>query len=298
MLRIAVAGYGNVGRGAYEAALAAKDMQVVCVAEAPNVPVPGALAGMWVTRLKDINKFGGVDAAILALPSRMSADAADELLSMGINTVDAFDAHEEIWATKCRLDATAKIHGVTAVISAGWDPGTDSVIRALFEAMAPNGLSYTSFGPGMSMGHTVIAKTVRGVKNALSMTMPAGAGIHRRMVYVELDEGAALDAVAAQIKSDPAFSHDETHVIAVEDVKALLNVAHGVEITRAGVSGSTHNQSLAYSMKINNPALTGQILVSAARAAVKGEPGCYTLLEIPIIDLLPGEREELIKRLA
>ena len=50
-------------------------------------------------------------------------------------------------------------------------------------------------------------------------------------------------------------------------------------------------------MKINNPALTAQVLVNMARASMKQKPGCYTMVEIPVIDMLEGDREELIGRL-
>lgn len=63
------------------------------------------------------------------------------------------------------------------------------MIRCMFELMAPRGVSYTNFGPGMSMGHSVAVKALPGVEDALSMTMPAGAGIHRRIVYVQLKPG-------------------------------------------------------------------------------------------------------------
>ena len=297
MIKTAIVGFGNVGRCVHDALAAAKDMELVCIVESPNVPVAHGMAGCWVSQLKDIRIHGDVDVAILALPSRLCPDAAEELLAMGINSVDAFDVHEEIWTTKCRLDEVAKKHGAAGIIAAGWDPGSDSIVRALFEAMAPSGLSYTDFGPGMSMGHTVAVKAMGGVKNALSMTIPTGSGVHRRMVYVELQEGAALSDVTARIKNDSYFAHDETHVIAADDISSLTNMGHGVEITRNGVSAKAHNQVLAFSMKINNPALTGQIMVGAARAVVKCMPGCYTLLEIPVIDLLPGEQGELIKRL-
>jgi diaminopimelate dehydrogenase len=149
----------------------------------------------------------------------------------------------------------------------------------------------------MSMGHSVAAKAVEGVESALSMTIPSGAGVHRRMVYVQLSPGADFETVERQIKSDPYFSHDETHVTAVDDVAEYMDVGHGVNIIRKGVAGSTHNQIFEYSHKINGPSLTGQILVNSARAAVKQKPGCYTLIEIPIIDMLPGEKKDLIKNL-
>ena len=105
-----------------------------------------------------------------------------------------------------------------SVISAGWDPGSDSIVRVLMESLAPKGLTYTNFGPGMSMGHSVCVRSKKGVKEALSVTIPLGEGIHRRMVYVELEEGAKLEDVTAEIKADPYFAHDETHVFAVASV--------------------------------------------------------------------------------
>jgi diaminopimelate dehydrogenase len=188
-----------------------------------------------------------------------------------------------------------------AVLSAGWDPGSDSVVRALLEACAPKGLTYTNFGPGMSMGHSVAARAVSGVREALSMTIPTGTGVHRRMVYIELAEGASFENVAAAIKADPYFSHDDTRVMQVESVAALQDMGHGVELTRKGVAGKTHNQLFEFSMRINNPAVTAQILVSSARAAVRkqrrGENGAYTMIEIAPIDYLPGEKEGIIARL-
>ena len=216
---------------------------------------------------------------------------------MGINTVDSFDIHSKIVELRSSLDKVARENGTVAVISAGWDPGSDSVVRALLQAAAPKGLTYTNFGPGMSMGHTVCVKSKPGVKNALSMTIPLGTGIHRRMVYVELEDGAKLEEVAAAVKADPYFASDETHVMAVESVDAVKDMGHGVNMTRKGVSGKTQNQLFEFDMKINNPALTAQILVDVARASMKQAPGAYTMIEIPVIDLLPGDRDELIRAL-
>lgn len=129
------------------------------------------------------------------------------------------------------------------------------------------------------------------------MTIPAGTGIHRRMVYIELEQGYRFEEVAQHIKSDPYFASDETHVIEVPCVDNLLDMGHGVNLTRKGVSGKTQNQLFEFNMQINNPALTAQIMVSSARATLRQKPGCYTLIEIPVIDLLYGDREELIRHL-
>ena len=298
MLQVAIVGFGNIGKAAYEAVLNAPDMELKCIIEpSEKIDIPENLKNIREFDYKNIHKHGGINVAILGTPSRLCPDIAENLLNMGICTVDSYDMHENIWELKCRLDEAAKKSGKSSIISAGWDPGSDSVIRALMDAMAPQGLSYTNFGPGMSMGHTVAAKAIEGVENALSVTIPAGAGVHKRMVYVQLKSGASIEKVTQLIKADPYFSHDETHVKQVDDVAAITDMGHGVYINRKGVAGNTHNQLLEYSHKINGPALTGQMLVNAARAVVKQQPGCYTLIEIPVIDMLPGNKEDLIKRL-
>ena len=295
-LNIAIIGYGNIGKYALEAVEAAPDMQCVGivrrVASKDGFP---ELAPYPV--VSDIRELGQVDVAILATPSRKVPETAEKYLAMGISTVDSFDIHTEIADLRAKLSPVAAAHGAVSIISAGWDPGSDSVVRAMMQGLAPAGITYTNFGPGRSMGHSVAAKAVPGVKDALSMTIPVGTGLHRRMVYVELEEGADFAAVEQAIKSDPYFVHDETHVAQVPSVAALNDVGHGVNLVRKGVSGRTHNQHLEFNMSINNPALTGQVLVMVARAAVRQQPGCYTMIEIPVIDMLAGDRETLIRQL-
>lgn len=295
-IKVAIVGYGNIGKYSLQALQAAPDMDIAgIVRRAGAENCPAELAGYKV--VKCIDELGKVDVAILATPTRSVEEYALDCLAKGINTVDSFDIHGLIVDLRRSLDAAAKKSGAVSIISAGWDPGSDSVVRTLMESLAPKGLSYTNFGPGRSMGHSVCAKSKDGVKDALSMTIPLGQGIHRRMVYVELESGAKLEDVTAAIKADPYFASDETHVFAVESVDALNDVGHGVHMTRKGVSGTTHNQLFEFNMTINNPALTAQVLVNAARATMKQQPGAYTMIEIPVIDYLPGDREELIRHL-
>lgn len=294
-IRAAVVGYGNIGRFTVEALEAAPDFEIAGVVRRNVTDIPAELAAYKV--VTDIRELGHVDVAVLATPTREVEKYALEYLAMGINTVDSFDIHTSIIDLRRSLDAAAKKAGRVAVISAGWDPGSDSIVRTLLEAAAPKGLTYTNFGPGMSMGHTVCVKSKAGVKNALSMTMPKGDGMHRRMVYVELEPGARLEDVAKAVKEDPYFASDETHVMAVESVDAVKDMGHGVHMVRKGVSGKTQNQRFEFNMSINNPALTAQLLVGVARASMRLTPGAYTMVEIPVIDLLPGDREELIAHL-
>lgn len=283
-IRVAVLGYGNIGRAAEQAVKAAPDMQ---------------LAGVF--HHDDCLDCVEADVMLVCTPTREVQKFATVLAARGVCTVDSFDIHGQIWNLRSAMDAVCRTNQTVSIISAGWDPGSDSVVRALLLALAPKGLTYTNFGPGRSMGHTVAAKAIAGVKNALSMTIPLGTGIHRRMVYVELEDGADFKTVEAAILRDDYFAHDETHVIAVDSVDALNNVAHGVNLVRNGVSGETHNQRFEFNMAINNPALTGQVMVSCARAAMRlkerGDYGARTMIELAPIDLLPGSTENLVKAL-
>ena len=247
--------------------------------------------------VKNIRDLKDVDVAILAVPTRSCPEYAKDIISLGINTVDSYDIHTGIVGYRAEMMPLCKEKQSVCVISAGWDPGSDSIVRTLMQSLAPKGLSYTNFGPGMSMGHSVCAKGKEGVKDALSMTIPLGESIHRRMVYVELEENASLEEVTKAIKADPYFAHDETHVIAVKSVDDVKDMGHGVHLVRKGVSGETQNQHFEFNMSINNPALTAQVLVNVARASMRLQPGCYTMIEIPVIDMLEGDKEELIASL-
>lgn len=295
-IRAAVVGYGNIGHYAVEALEAAPDFEIAgIVRRRGDKDKPAELAAYAV--VDDIVKLSDVDVAILATPTRSCPEYAEKIVAMGINTVDSFDIHTDILDYRTKQMENCKKAGKVSVISAGWDPGSDSIVRVLMQSLAPKGLTYTNFGPGMSMGHSVCVRGKQGVKDALSVTIPLGEGIHRRMVYVELEEGATLDQVTSEIKADPYFAHDETHVFAVNSVDEVKDMGHGVNLIRKGVSGKTQNQRFEFNMSINNPALTAQVLVNVARASLRLAPGCYTMPEIPVIDMLPGTREEVVATL-
>ena len=189
-IRAAIVGYGNIGKYALEAIEAAPDMEcagVVRRAGAENKPAE--LADYPV--VKNIQELKDVDVAILATPTRKVEEYAKQCLALGINTVDSFDIHTQIVDLRRTLDAVAKANNAVSIISAGWDPGSDSIVRTLMESLAPKGISYTNFGPGRSMGHSVAVRAIAGVKDALSMTLPAGSPASSACLS-ELSRGSTL----------------------------------------------------------------------------------------------------------
>ncbi len=303
-IQVALVGFGNVGWMALESLVNEPDMELAGIVEIKNIQEiksslnPYNCCKFGNTKVvENISELGKVDVALICAPSRKVKDLVVHYLSLGINTVDSFDIHSEIPELRRFIDPIAKQNNAVSIISAGWDPGIDSVIRGWFLAMAPKGITTTNYGPGMSMGHTCAVKAIEGVKNALSITVPAGMGIHRRMVYVELEPDARFEEVEQAIKNDPYFIKDRTYVFQVENIENLIDMGHGVVMERKGVSGETHNQYFRFEMRINNPALTAQVMVSAARATMKQKPGCYTMIEVPVIDFLYGELEDFVAKI-
>ena len=294
-IKAAIVGYGNIGKYIIESLQAASDFEIAGIVRRDATNVPSELTAYKV--VDSVSKLGDVDVALLSVPTRSVEHFAKECLALGINTVDSFDIHSDILSLRDALDSVAREHDAVSVISSGWDPGSDSIIRALFESMAPKGITYTNFGPGMSMGHTVAVKAVDGVKDALSMTIPTGTGVHRRMVYIELKDEYDFVTVSQAVKLDDYFIKDETHVFQVENVDILKDMGHGVLMERKGASGNTQNQQFKFDMRVNNPALTAQMMVNAARASMRQEPGAYTLIEIPVVDLLQGSSDSWISKL-
>lgn len=169
-IRAAVVGYGNIGRYSVEALEAAKDFEIAgIVRRQGDKDKPLELTPYDV--VDDITKLKDVDVAILATPTRSCPEYAARIVALGINTVDSFDIHTSILDYRRGQMDHCKKAGRVSVISAGWDPGSDSVVRVLMESLAPKGLTYTNFGPGMSMGHSVCVRSKKGVKNALSVTI-------------------------------------------------------------------------------------------------------------------------------
>lgn len=297
-IRLAIVGLGNVGKGALDAVQASPDMELAGVVVREQSLQRTQAGYPTLPLVSNIQHLGPIDVAVLALPSRIVPAITPQILAQGINTVDCYDIGHSLWQLRTQLDVAAKATGATAISAAGWDPGTNSLIRAIFALQAPCGTTYTNFGPGMSMGHTAAAKRIAGVKDALSLTIPQGQGKHRRLVYIELSESHSLTTVNQAILQDPYFSHDETRVQIVNDVQAMMDTNHGALIEHQGTSGSTPCQSFRYELRINNPALTGQILIAAARATQQMQPGAYTMLEVPLAYFLPGSIREIIASFA
>ena len=296
-IKIAISGWGNVGRVCKQA-----------VENAPDVELSGVVRRLQsvdkdkdelkgVCVVTDIDALKDIDVAVVSVPSREAPGKVKEIISKGIPTVDSFDVHDHIQAVKKDLHPLAIQYKTVSIFGAGWDPGTDSAIRTILRLISPDGQTTTTFGGtkgGRSMGHTAAVKAIDGVKNAVSLTLPNGAGCHKRKVYIELMPGADFEKIKNQICQDPYFVHDDTSVTAVEDISLFDTMNHGGELERL-----TRNIRQAYSVEGINPMMTANVLIASARAAYRAKQnaqyGAFTFIERPLIDFLPGSFEERLK---
>ncbi|MEG2295856.1 MAG: diaminopimelate dehydrogenase [Oscillospiraceae bacterium] len=285
MIKVVVVGYGNVGKYVVGELKSCEEIQLVGIVRTRNYKTAPELKDFEV--VNQIDKLSvKPDVAILTVPSRSVPELAEYFLKKGIHTVDSYDIHDHIFTVKTKLDKIAKENERVSILSAGWDPGLNSVVRTIMQIAAPRGITYTDFGPGMSMGHTVALKDIQGVGDALAVTIPLGMGKHRRDVYIKPIKKIDEQRIKLDIRNDDYFTKDTLDIQMVDEVTQFMDMGHATNITRKGGSATVQNQRFHFDMQINNPALTAQILIASAKASVKQKPGCYTLLELPMCDLL------------
>lgn len=297
VLRLAVVGVGKVGRNCAEAMCRTDDLVPAALvrrtADAGD-RLPDAIRHVPV--VVDIGQARDVQGALVCVPTNFASEAARRILSRGIPTVECATYHgEALLEHKATLHKAARQHKVPVIVGAGWDPGLLSLFRSWFALLTPGGTTETKHRPGTSLHHTLMARSVAGVKDALSTEVRAADGRLQRYVYVELERGASPEQVAAAIRADPLFLNEETQVFPVESLAGLEREGRGVVLERQGPSGPLAHQGLLFEARFEEALLTAQVMLAAARALPTLGPGAHLLSEIPLAALW-GDRAEKAAR--
>lgn len=324
-MRIAIYGYGNLGRGVECAVQASKDASLVGVFTRRAPESVKTLTGAKVYPASQISDFiNDIDVLMICGGSATDLPKMTPELAKSFNVVDSFDTHAAIPEHFDRVDAAAKSSGHTALISAGWDPGLFSLSRLYAECVLPDGKDYTFWGRGVSQGHSDAIRRIPGVKDARQYTVPVEDALnrvrngeqptltarekHTRECYVVAEEGANLDEIRNSIQTMPNYFADyDTTVefISEEELKANhAGMPHGGRVIRTGRTGlkSENEHVIEYSLKLDsNPEFTASALLAFARAIDKkhkrGETGCYTVFDIAPADMSPYSGDQLRRRL-
>ncbi|PKN00651.1 MAG: diaminopimelate dehydrogenase [Elusimicrobia bacterium HGW-Elusimicrobia-2] len=320
-IRIAIVGYGNVGRGVEKACGNNPDMELKAVfTRRAGIKIA---SGVPAIAVDDAEKHkNDIDVAVLCGGSATDLDQQGPLFAKMFNTVDSFDTHAKIPGYFSVMDGTAKASGKIAVISTGWDPGLFSLQRVLAESVLPDGQTHTFWGRGVSQGHSDAVRRIEGVLDARQYTIPVASAAdrvragekpslstrekHRRDCYVVASDGADKDAIENAIKSMPNYFADyDTDVtfISREEMETKHSqMPHGGFVLRSGETAARCGHLIEFSLKLDsNPEFTSSVLVAYARAAgrlnKRGESGARTVFDIAAADLSPKSGEELRKEL-
>ena len=327
IIRVAIAGYGNLGRGAQAAIKQSPDMQLVCVFSRRD-PASVTLIddSVPVYAMDDIAQYkDDIDVLILCGGSKSDLPEQGPALAGLFNIVDSFDTHAKIPEYFAALDTPAKQANKVAMLSVGWDPGLFSINRLYGEAILPVGETYTFWGKGLSQGHSDAVRRVDGVKSGVQYTIPSEPAMarvrngeqptlstrekHTRECYIVLADGADADTVRNTIVTmSDYFADYDTKVHFIDEQtfeREHQKMPHGGFVIRSGVSGmddKQNNQVLEFSLKLgSNPEFTSSVLVAYARAAYKmnlaGETGAKTVLDVAPSLLSPKTPAQLRKEL-
>ena len=322
MIRIGIAGYGNLGKGVEAAVNNAADMELVAVftrrdPESVKIKTEGVKAYSFdsIADFKD-----KIDVIVNCGGSATDLPVTTPVIAENFSVIDSFDTHARIPEHFANVDAKAKEGGNIAVISVGWDPGMFSLNRLYMNAILPNGKDYTFWGRGVSQGHSDAIRRIDGVVDARQYTVPVESAVesvrngenpelttrqkHTRECYVVAEEGADKARIENEIKTMPNYfaDYDTTvNFISLDELKKNHSgIPHGGSVIRSGFTGFDLDtkHTIEYSLKLeSNPEFTGSVLTAYARAAYKlresGETGCKTVFDIAPALLVDMDGDEI-----
>ncbi|MBA6412155.1 diaminopimelate dehydrogenase [Parahaliea sp. F7430] len=323
-IRVAIAGYGNLGRGVEAALKQNPDMQLVGVFSRREPSTVELLdSKVPVYPMADIEQYqDAVDVMILCGGSKSDLPEQGPYLAQFFNTVDSFDTHAKVNEHHAALDKAARQSGHLAMLSGGWDPGVFSLNRLFGESILPEGETYTFWGKGLSQGHSDAVRRVPGVKRGVQYTLPSEEAIarvrsgeqptlstrekHKRECFVVLKDDADAETVRNSIVTMPDYFADyDTTVNFIDEAtfdKEHSSMPHGGFVIRSGLTGEGNKQTIEYSLALgSNPEFTASVLVAYTRAvhrlASSGEVGARTVFDIAPGLLSPKDPAQLRKEL-
>ncbi|MBR3604801.1 MAG: diaminopimelate dehydrogenase [Candidatus Gastranaerophilales bacterium] len=317
--RVAILGYGNLGRGVEFAIKKNPDMELVAIFTRRNPSDLKVNSNAQVVSVCEIEQWKDkVDVLIICGGSATDLPIQTPKYAKMFNVIDSFDTHAKIPEHFENVNNSAMQNNKTAVISVGWDPGMFSLNRLYANAILPDGKDYTFWGKGVSQGHSDAIRRIEGVLDAKQYTIPIETALeavragknpelstrekHKRECFVVLKEGADSAKIEQEIKTMPNYfaDYDTTvHFVSQEELnKNHSGIPHGGFVLRCGETSDNTKHLIEYSLKLDsNPQFTSSVLVAYARACHKlnkeGNYGCKTVFDIAPAYLSAKTNEEL-----
>lgn len=322
-IKIAICGYGNLGKGVEAEISKSEDMDLVAIFTRRNPEDLTVSSNTPVVNMNDMENWKDkVDVVIMCGGSATDLPVQVPTAAKIFNTVDSFDTHAKIPEYFKAVNESALSSNKTSLISGGWDPGMFSVMRVYASSILSDGSTYTFWGKGVSQGHSDAIRRVAGVKDARQYTIPIDEAMervrsgenpklttgekHLRECFVVAEDGADKAKIEEKIKTMPNYFdeyHTEVHFISEEELKQNHSkLPHGGFVIHSGETGNGNKQIIEYSLKLDsNPEFTSSVLIALARATYRlnkqGQYGAKTILDVPPALMSKKSGEELRKEL-
>lgn len=283
-LRLAVIGLGRLGEACGRTILQAQDLELAgIVRRAGSLSQPPAAPFTEVPVAAGLDGLGPIDAALVCVPQAGALETIHDLLQHRVPAVGpgARDTETPPGVLE-KLNQLAARHRVRAILDAGWDPGALEAFRTLFALLIPKGQTESRPRPGVSLHHTLTARAVAGVRDALCTELRSAEGRTQRYVYVELVPGADPERVTAAVQGEPLFLDEETLVFTVESVAALEEEGAGIVLERRGSAAASAHQLLLLEARFDRASLAAEVMVGAARSLPYVRPGAHLFSDLPL----------------
>ena len=322
-IRIAIAGYGNLGKGVESQITKNPDMELVCIITRRKPESIITNSSVPVINESEIENWKDkIDVVILCGGSATDLPVQGPKFAKIYNTVCSFDTHAKAFEYYQSMNKAALEGGNIAMTSIGWDPGLFSHMRLLINSILPSSKTYTFWGTGVSQGHSDAIRRIEGVIDARQYTIPIEESIkkvrngetpefttrqkHTRLCYVVVEEDADKEKIEQEIKNMPNYfdEYDTTvNFITMEELqKNHSKLPHGGVVIGAGETTKGTKQIVEFSLKLeSNPEFTSSVLIAYARATYKmwkeGQRGYKNFSDVPLKYLSMMSYEDIIKKI-
>ncbi len=322
-IKVAICGYGNLGKGVESEINKSKDMEFTAIFTRRNPKDLETKSNVPVLGIEELKNYTDkIDVMIMCGGSATDLPKQVKEVNKLYNTVDSFDTHAKIPEYFKEVNESALNSNKVSIISGGWDPGMFSLMRTYASSILQDGKTYTFWGTGVSQGHSDAIRRIDGVKNAIQYTIPVEEAMdrvrngenpelttrekHIRECFVVAEDNADKEKIETEIKTMPNYfdEYDTTvHFITEEYLKENHSkMNHGGFVIHSGTTGDNNKHVIEFSLKLDsNPQFTSSVLIALARANYRlqkeGKKGAFSILDIPPAYLSPKTGEELRKEL-
>ena len=322
-IRVAIAGYGNLGKGIEGELSKNPDMELVCIFTRRNPKDLKIKSNVPVIHEDDIENWKDkIDLVFLCGGSATDLPIQGPKYAEFFNTIDSYDTHAKALEYTEKMNTASLKSNKISMISIGWDPGLFSNMRLMIGSILPKSKIYTFWGTGVSQGHSDAIRRIPGVKDARQYTVPIAETLkrirsgetpefskremHERICYVVADDNADTEAIEKQIKTMPNYFDEyntTVHFISYEELlEKHSKLPHGGYVIAVGETGNGTKQVVEFSLNLeSNPEFTSSNLIAYGRAAYRmwqnGEKGCKNFSDVPPKYISPKTDNEIIDKI-